>query len=367
MKAAVLYELNTTLTVEDVILEEPKENEVLVKIAASGVCHSDLSAIHGGFNRPLPIILGHEGAGVVEKIGKNVRNVKPGDHIIISWVSPCGICEYCKNGMPELCLATEKNRVNGVLDDGTTRIKNKDGKTIYHFNEVASFAEYAVIPESAAIPIDKRMPLDLASLIGCAVMTGIGAAINTAKVEPGSTVVVIGVGGVGLNAIQGCRLSGAKKIIALDIDDNKLEFAKKFGATDIVNSMNVDPVEAVKELTGGIGVDYTFEAIGNPKTVLTGFNCLKKGGKLVMIGLATANVMINLPLYAIVAQEKTIVGSFYGAANPRIDFPKIVDLYLAGKIQLEELVGDRYSLDQVNEALEAVHNGAVGRGIIVFK
>lgn len=366
MKAAVLHGLNLPLSVEEVLLDEPKANEVLIKLSHCGVCHSDKSVITGVQKRPFPIIIGHEGSGIVEAVGPGVKSLKPGDHVITSWVAPCGHCYYCVHGKAELCLTAEKNRAKGVLADGTTRLKTMNNETCYHYCEVSAFAEYAVVPESAAISINKKMPLDLACLIGCSVMTGIGAVINTAKVVPGSTALIIGAGGVGLNVAQGCRLSGAKQIIAVDLDESKLEFSKKFGVTDVISSGNTDVVKTVMELTDGIGADYAFECIGNPITVSQCFNGLKKGGKLVMVGLAAPEVNISIPLYSIVAQEKTITGCYYGSTDSKVDFPKIVDLYLANKIQLKELVNEKFELDQINDAFKVLESNKPGRNLIVF-
>lgn len=365
MKAAVLYELNTPLVVEEVELQQPQEGEVLIKVAASGVCGSDLHVINGGIKRTLPMVLGHECAGVVVETGKGVTKVQPGDHVIVSWVAPCGNCAYCIAKKPHLCSTAAARRFTGVMDDGTCRIR-KDGRAIHHFMGVSSFAEYAVVAENAAIPINKSIPFDIAALVGCGVMTGIGAAINTAKVEPGSTVAIIGLGGVGLNVVQGCRLAGAEKIIVIDVLDNKLEGARDFGATHFINARNIDTVQAVRDITAGIGVDYAFEVIGNPTTALQAFNCTKKGGMALVVGIAAADKTANIPLYSFPAEEKTMTGSWYGSTNPPVDFPKILNLYSAGKLKLDELVSRVFSLDQINEAFDVLQQGDVIRSVIIF-
>lgn len=366
MKAAVLYGVNTPLVVEEVELQQPQAGEVLVKLAASGVCHSDLHVIIGDLKRPLPMILGHEGAGVVEEVGPGVKSVRPGDHVVIAWVASCGECAYCIEGKPHLCTTSAKHRFEGTMPDGTKRL-SKDGQNISHFLGVSSFAQYAVVAESAAILIRKDVPLDKASLVGCGVLTGVGAAINTAKVRPGSTVAVIGTGGVGLNVIQGCQLAGAEKIIAVDLLDNKLEMAKIFGATHTVNAGIGDPIQKIKELTGGLGVDYAFEVVGKPQTVLQAFGSLKKGGTAVAVGVPTADAIGNIPLYSLIGEEKTLKGCWYGSGTPRVDIPKILDLYMAGKLKLDELVSKVYPLDEINAAFADLQYGEVARGIIAYK
>ena len=256
MKAAVLYEPNKPLEIETLQLDEPKEGEVLVRIAAAGVCYSDYHVMKGEWTMPLPMVLGHEGAGVVEKVGPGVTRSKPGDHVILNFRPNCGHCHHCVVGRPVLCDGVETPRF--VMFDGTVRL-HRNGQDVHHMTRTACFAEYAVVPESGAVPVRSDMPLDRACLVGCAVMTGVGAVTNTARIEPGSNVVVIGCGGVGLNAVQGAVLAGADRIIGVDLLDNKLEYAREFGATDVVNAGNGDAVARVVEMTGG-GVDYVFEA-----------------------------------------------------------------------------------------------------------
>src|SRR5712691_3917401 len=277
MKAAVLYEFKPPLRVEDVDLGNPKEGEVRVKIAASGVCHSDYSVIHGVLGAKLPAVLGHEGAGIVEEVGPRVTLVKPGDHVVLSVIANCGYCSFCVIGQPVLCDNLGRTLGRGTMLDGTTRL-SKNGQTISQLAGLASFAQYVVVPEMTCIPIPDNVPLDKACLVGCGVMTGVGAAINTAKVEPGSSTVVIGCGGVGLNVIQGCALAGAGIIIAVDLMDNKLEYAKQFGATHTVNPSRQELVKTVRSLTEGRGADYAFEVIGLGKTIEQAYACTRQGG-----------------------------------------------------------------------------------------
>lgn len=358
MKAAVLYEFGSPFVVEEVELRGPAEHEVLVRAGAAGVCHSDVHVAAGHWEGlSVPLVGGHECAGVVEKVGRGVTMVKPGDHILTSWWPNCGQCFYCLSGRPNLC----DNPVQ--LSPATSMWKNEQKINIIN---QGGFAEYFVVPEAAAIPIKKEVPMHIAAVMGCAVMTGVGAVMNTAKVRPGATVAVFGCGGVGLNVIQGACLCGAARIIGVDLADDKLVNARGFGLTDSVNAAKRDPVEAVKELTGGAGVDYAFEAIGNFKAIEQAVNSLRKGGLAVVVGVpANRNDPVRFP-YENLNGERTITGSLYGSANMRIDFPRLVDLYLSGKLDLDRLVTRKYHLDEINQAFSHMLKGQVGRGVIVF-
>jgi len=362
MRAAVLYGYNEPFKVEPVELQAPQQGEVLVRLAASGVCHSDLSIQRGIVPMRPPIIIGHEGAGVVEAVGPGVTSTRPGDHVVLTWLYSCGHCRDCSRGRPHLCDTAAKSTMTGAMYDGTTRFRI--GATeIRHW--VGSFAEFTVLPEQATVPIRKDVPLDIASLLGCGVMTGIGAAMNTAKVEPGDEVAVYGCGGVGLNVIQGAALCGAEKIIAVDLIDNKLQMAQQFGATHVINPGNGDPVEQIKALTGGRGVDYVFEVIGNVTVMQAGFSALRSGGKLVIVGVPQATAQLALPAIAFL-QEKGVIGSFYGSPRFRYDIPRILDLYVAKKLKLDELVSRRLTLDQINTAMELMEQGDVARSVLVY-
>ncbi|MBI1885258.1 MAG: Zn-dependent alcohol dehydrogenase [Chloroflexi bacterium] len=363
MKAAVFYRPNEPLAIDDVDLADPKPQEVTVRVAAAGVCHSDLHMIDGLIPCPSPCVLGHEGAGVVEKVGEGVTYTQPGDHVILSFIPSCGQCPYCIAGRPNLCTAGNRAATRGTLLDGTTRL-SKDGKPVYHLTCTACFAPYAVLPESSLVKIRQDMPLDRAALIGCGVMTGVGAVINTAKVQPGSSVAVIGCGGVGLNVVQGAALTGAAQIIAIDINDYKLELAQQFGATHALNSANEDALSAVRNLSPG-GVDYAFEVIGRPETMRQAFDLIRRGGLAVVVGLAPAGAEVSLPA-GVFLQEKTITGSSYGGTRPRIDMPKLVDLYLLGRLKLDELISRVYPLEGINDAFEAMRRGEVARSIVSF-
>jgi len=356
VKAAILEAPATDLLVDRVDIQEPRSGEVLVRLAASGVCHSDLHVVHGTQTTPLPAVLGHEGAGVVEAVGPNVTGVKVGDHVVLSWTPNCGQCAYCQSGHPNLCQVVYEKMGTGLLMDGTSRL-SRSGKPLYHYSFISSFAEYCVVPESGCVVIEPGIPLDKAALVGCAVMTGLGAAINTARVQPGSVAAVIGAGGVGLNAIQGSRLAGAASIIAIDVNPAKLARALVFGATHVINAAEVDAIAAVRELTKGMGADYTFEAVGRPETMRQCWEMARPGGTVVMIGIAPAGSELSLPANRIVREERHLLGSFYGSARPHIDMPMILNLYMAGKLLLDELVTHRFSLEQINEAVHSLESG----------
>ena len=363
INAAVLYEANTPLVVEPVRLDDPKAGEVLVRIAAAGVCHSDYHVMKGEWTPPLPIVLGHEAAGTVERVGAGVGRVRPGDRVILNFRPNCGWCAYCSRGEPVLCNGADSER--WLLFDGTARLHTTAGQDLNHFARTASFAEYAVVPESGAVPVRDDVPFDTAALIGCSVMTGVGAVINTARVEAGSSVLVIGCGGVGLNCIQGAVLAGAERIIAVDLKANKLEYARQFGATDVLDASEGDTAARVLELTGG-GVDYAFEAIGFSKTIVDCYESTRLGGTTVVVGMAPEDDMMTIPALSLPRTEKVLRGSWYGSARPWLDLPKMVELYMGGRLQVDPLVSRTYPLDEINEAYEALDRGDVARSVLLM-
>lgn len=362
IKAAVLYEPNQPLVVETVELDDPKAGEVLVRIAAAGVCHSDYHIMKGEWSTPLPVVLGHEGAGVVERVGPGVTRLSPGQHVILNFRANCGACHYCTIGRPVLCDGIDTPRT--AMFDGTNRL-HKNGQAIHHMARTACFAEYAVVPESGAVPVRDDMPLDKACLVGCAVMTGVGAVTNTARVEPGSTVAVIGCGGVGLNVVQGAVLAGAQQIVAVDMLDNKLEYAREFGATDVVNAGNGDAVARIVAMTGG-GVDYAFEAIGNSATIAQAYDMTRLGGSAVIVGMAPENDEVTLNALSFPRTERSIIGSWYGGARPWVDLPRMVELYLSGRLKIDPLISRTYALEDINVAYDALAAGEVARSVIIF-
>ena len=359
MKAAVLYEPLTPLVIEEVDIDEPGAGEVLVKMSASGVCHSDWHVVKGEWTHvPLPAVLGHEGAGVVEAVGPNVTRVKPGDHAILSWMPSCGVCEMCQKGWPNLCL--KEFSISSKLRVRAT------GAEIAQMAGLGTFGAYQVVPDMAVVPIDRDVPMAQASLVGCGVMTGAGAAINTARVQPGTTVAVFGCGGVGLNCIQGSNIAGATTIIAVDLLDNKLDMAREFGATHAVNASREDPVARIKELTGGEGTHYAFEAIGLVEApFVQSILCTRRRGVTVWVGHAPVNTKVTIDAQDLI-MEKTVIASMYGSARPQIDFPRLLALYQAGKLKLDELVSRRFPLDEVNTAFEVLGKGEVARSVLLF-
>ncbi len=363
-RAAVVYEHNEPVVVEELELEEPKSNEVLIRTGASGVCHSDLSVVTGAIYYNDAVALGHEGAGTIERVGDGVTDFCPGDRVILSFVTYCGTCRMCL--MDKVCLCESYDVPRGFQLDGTYRLYNKSGKPIYQMARIATMSEYMVVPEQNLVKIAPHYPLEKAALVGCGVTTGVGAVLNTARVEPGSTVAVIGAGGVGLNVIQGAVLARAERIIAVDIAAKKLDLAKRFGATDVVNAGASDPIEAVREVTAGLGVDYAFEVIGNPKTIVQAYRMVRAAGTAVIVGMAHHEAEVSLPAQHLVSTERQLIGSFYGSCRPRVDMPKLLSLYEEGKLKLDELITRHYRLEQINEAFADMEAGENARGVIVF-
>ena len=360
MRAAVLHAANQPLTIEQLDIRRPAHGEVLVRTVASGVCHSDLHFIDGLWPTPFPVVLGHEASGIVEEVGEAVAYVKPGDHVVMSFAPFCGHCRDCVSGSPHLCTNPSARYPAGR--EAPPRL-TWNGQPVNQFANMSSFAEYMLVPESGVVKVPEAMPLDKAALVGCSVMTGIGAVINTANVAEGETVAVIGTGGVGLNVIQGAVLAAASKIIAIDVLDNKLEYARTVGATHTINAAEDDPVQAVLDLTGKFGVDYAFEAIGNVKAARQAFDMVRQGGTAVFVGMMPWGSTIELPGPAFL-REKKAIGCYYGSTRFRVDMPRLCEFYLAGKIKLDELVTRRYDLSQINEAFDAMKKGEVARSIM---
>ncbi|NQW24360.1 MAG: Zn-dependent alcohol dehydrogenase [SAR202 cluster bacterium] len=363
VKAAVLYETKSPLVVEELELDDPKAGEVLVKIGAAGICRSDRHFMHGDAPIGLPVVLGHEGAGTIEKVGPGVTSVRPGQQVILTFVASCGRCKSCLTGASNLC--DTHAAAGSFMFDGTTRLHKGDTR-ILHFGKTACFAEYSVMPEAAVVPIDTPIGMDIAALIGCCVPTGVGAVTTSAQVTPGSTVAVIGCGGVGLNVIMGAALVNAGKIIAVDIRESQLEFAMKFGATHTVNASDQDPVARVRELTGGKGADFTFEVFGSADTTKAAYDMAGKRSTVTIVGIAPWGAEAGINAVDIVRNEKTMRGTYYGSTPARVEMPKLVDMYLAGKLNLDDLVVRQYSLDDINVAYDDMDKGEVGRGVIMF-
>ncbi len=359
MKAAMLRKVGEPLTIEEIAISKPGPREVLIKTAATGVCHSDLHFVKGLYPTPMPIVRGHASAVTVVQVGSQVSYVKPVANVITCLSVFCGHCEHCLTGNMARCSSPETSR--GQDEDPRLSINDQP---LPQFANLSSFAEQILCHEHALVKIRDDMPLDRAAVIGCAVMTGAGAVFNTAKVEPGTTVAVIGCGGIGLSSINGADIAGAGRIIAIDISDSKLETARKFGATDVINSSEVDPVKAVRELTGR-GVHYSFEAIGLKETAEQAFSMITTGGTATIMGMIPVGQKIELSGSSFL-MEKRIQGSSMGSNRFRVDMPRLVDFYLSGKLHLDEMISKRIKLEQVNEAFEDMEAGAVARSVIIF-
>lgn len=362
MKAAVLHERGAPLVIEDLDVAPPKAGEVLVKIVANGLCHSDLSVIRGVLPFPLPTVLGHEGAGIVEEVGAGVTLVKPGDRVVLSAVPYCGRCFHCTNSEFPQCDTVVTMLVRGTMADGTSRL-SKGGTPIHAMVGLASMAEYAVVGEMACVRVPDDVRLEVACLVGCGVTTGVGAALNTAKVAPGSSAVVIGCGGVGLNVLQGSRIAGAATIVAVDLLDSKLEVAKRFGATHVVNAGRENVLKAVRGVTDGRGADYAFEVIGTGKTIELAYAVVRRRGLAVVVGASAREEQVTLPAASFLA-EKTLRGSTYGSENPRAFMPRLIDLYRKKNLLLDELVSREFPLGEANQAMAALERGEVVRAVL---
>jgi S-(hydroxymethyl)glutathione dehydrogenase / alcohol dehydrogenase len=361
MKAAVCYEFGKPLVIEDLKIGEPTGTEVKVRLGATAICHSDIHAMEGAWWDPLPLLLGHEAAGYVEEVGKDVTMVKPGDHVIVTVLASCKKCYNCLSGAPYMCLGQ-------FPMDKTPHLWNKKGQPVIAAVRMGAFAEYLISDETQLIPIPNEVPIDSAALIACGVITGFFSVVNQPDMKPLSSAAIIGCGGVGLNAIQGAAFRGAYPVIAVDVIDSKLEQAKKFGATHTINSKNVDPIKAAAELTGGRGPDWVFVTVGSTKAALQAIQMSSQRGHTVIVGLPEKSEMLSFsPLELAFFKERTISGAFMGSTIGKVQIPKLVDLYLAKRLKLDELISGRYPLEKINEAVAEVKKGGALRNIIVFK
>ncbi len=360
MKAAVLEAHGQPMVVTDVDLAGPQAHEVKVAIKATGVCHSDLSIAQGKLPLPTPTILGHEAAGEVVEVGDGVTSVKPGDHVVVMWTPMCGQCYMCRRGQTYLC---EGVRAMGMMDDGTSRL-SKDGKLILHGINSATFAEEGIYRDYALVKIPDDVPFDVAAVVGCGVLTGVGAAIYTANVRPGDSVIVLGCGGVGINVIQGARLAGANPIIAIDTFAEKLDMAKRFGATHLLNASTGNAGAEVLELTQGRGADIAFEVVGAPALQRQVFDMTRRGGKTVLVGVAAFTDEVSFPAAMLTLGEKTVMGCYYGSCDPKRDIPAFLDLWKAGRLDLEGLITKTGPLDDINRAFEDMEAGQVIRTVL---
>ena len=363
-KAVVCRELNKPVVVEEISVDPPRRGEVTIKVAACGVCHSDLSATNGTIALPPPLVLGHEGAGEVLEVGEGVSGLAAGDHVISSFIYMCGKCRFCAAGRPVLCL--EQGKALTTPLEGTPRVKDRDGRPLGIFSGCGVMAEYATLSAENLIRIDPKIPLDRAALVGCAVTTGVGAVFNTARVEPGSAVAVFGCGGVGLNVIQGAAIAGAERIVAIDAVEAKLDMAKKFGATDVLLAKQGEDLgKALKKLTGG-GPDYAFECVGSAALAEAAYRAIRRGGKAVVVGVARPTDAASFKPMTMVFEEKTLQGSYFGSCVPRVDFPRLLGLYSSGRLKLDELITRRYRVEEAPQAFADLESGKNARGVIVF-
>jgi NDMA-dependent alcohol dehydrogenase len=365
--AAVLYEAGKPLVIEEVEVAAPQAGEVRVRMKAAGICHSDLHVMKGDLPMPCPIIPGHEGAGIVESVGEGVTSVQVGDAVIPIWRASCGRCVYCLNGKPALCDMGTAMRFTGLMPDGGTRFRTRRGEAVKHYAGVSTFASLSTMPEAAVVKLEGGFPLWKAALIGCGVITGIGAVLEAAKARAGDVVAVFGCGGIGLNAIQGAKMAAAGRIIGVDVDAGKEAKARELGATDFVDSSKVDPVAAIKSLTGGMGAEVAIEAIGDPVAMEQAFDCLRKGGTCVVAGITGQSARARINTNQLVYAEKTLKGTLYGSMKPRVDLPRLVALHEQGAFKLEELLTRTYRLEEINEAYEDLQAGRLARGLVVWE
>jgi Zn-dependent alcohol dehydrogenase len=363
-RAAICRELNKPVVVEEITVEAPKRGEVTVKLGACGVCHSDLSATNGTLQMQLPLILGHEAAGEVVEVGEGVASLAVGDRVVSSFIYMCGECRFCVGGRPVLCL--EQGKAVTTLPDGSVRTRDASGKPLSIFSGCGVMAEYATMHVDNLVKIDAKIPFDHAALVGCAVTTGVGAVFNTARVAPGSSVAVFGCGGVGLNVIQGARIAGAGRIIAIDTLEKKTDMGKSFGATDaLVLKPGEDPTKTLKKMTGG-GPDYAFECVGSGELAAIAYKAIRRGGLAVVVGVAKPGDSTAVRTMTLPFEEKTLTGSYFGSCVPRIDFPRMLALYQGGKLKLDELITRRYAIEEAPQAFADLASGKNARGVIVF-
>ena len=364
IQAAVYREVNKPMTIEELELEAPKEKEVLVKVAYTGWCHSDLHKIKGETGQVLPAVVGHEASGIVEEVGPGVTTLQKGDHVVLTWMVPCGTCENCVSGKGYLCLGNGLYLILGTMLDGTTRMKDFKGQQVHHQTFVSGFASHVVVPEKGAIKVREDLPLEQACFMGCALPTGFGAVYNAADVKPGDTVAVWGLGGVGLNVVLGAKLRNAYPIIGVDIKAEKEALAREFGITHFIDSSKEDPVPKVKELTGGWGAQHIFEVVGNPGSIHQAFWALAPFGKLVVVGICPETAMTELPLNFLTHHGKSVIGTLYGNIRTSVDIPRMADMVVRGDIPLGKLTTRYFDLEEINQVAQAMeHQEINGRWV----
>jgi alcohol dehydrogenase len=364
MGAPTPYAQSKPLVIETIELDPPGPGEVLVKIAAAGLCHSDLSVIEGNRPRPMPMALGHEAAGIVEELGPGVDDLKRGDHVVMVFVPSCGHCLPCSEGRPALCEPGAAANTAGTLLSGAKRL-HRNGEDVNHHLGVSAFAEYATVSRRSLVKIDPDLPLDEAALFGCAVLTGVGAVINTAKISAGSSVAVIGLGGVGLSSLLGAIAAGARRVVAVDLSDDKLGLARQLGATDTFNAGSADAVNEIREATGG-GVEFAFEMAGSVRAMDLAYKITRRGGTTITAGLPPPTHTINIPQVNLVAEERTVKGSYIGTCVPVRDLPRYIELYRRGRLPVDRLMSDHLKLDDINLGFDRLHEGKAVRQVVVI-
>jgi S-(hydroxymethyl)glutathione dehydrogenase/alcohol dehydrogenase len=363
-RAAILWERGQPLSVEEVDLAPPGAGEVLVEVKAAGVCHSDLHPARDDWPTKTPIVLGHEGAGIVREVGSGVSRVKPGDHVVLCWAPACGICPSCVEGRAVLCDRLDRTTYRNRLPSGVTKLRAR-GQDVSHFLSTACFAGYTVVAEEGAVVVQDDIPFDALATLGCAVVTGVGAVLAAARAPKGSKVAIIGAGGVGLNVVQGAAIAGCERVVAVDRHQPPLDLARRFGATDTVEA-GPKVADAIRELTGGRGADFVFDTVGSPQTLTDSLAATRKGGTVVLTGLSRIDALGSIPMFPFVMQEKRLIGSVYGSGRPPEDIRRLADWYQAGRLKLRELVSRTYRLEQVNEALSALAASEGARGVILL-
>jgi S-(hydroxymethyl)glutathione dehydrogenase / alcohol dehydrogenase len=364
IQAAVARAINE-LTIEEIELDPPGAGEVLVKIRAAGVCHSDLHTYKGELRTTPPIVLGHEGAGIVEAVGPGVTKVQPGDAVVINWLPGCNRCPTCLAGRPTLCETFPATTFAGAMPDGTSRHRTQDGMALKPYLSSATMAEFAVIHENGIVPLQEGVPFDVAAVIGCAVMTGVGAVLNQAQAKPGSSAAIIGCGGVGLSTLLGCKLAGCYPIIAVDVMQSKLDFALELGATHAINSRDTDAVSAMRDITR-LGPDYAFDSVGIGSTISLALQCVRTDGTAVVMGLGAVKEEVSISPAALVLGNRRLLGSFAGSGRPLVDLPKLMELYQGGRLDLDALISKRYPLQELPQAFDDMEAGRVARSVLVF-